>query len=71
MNTDTFEDDLHEARTKLDKLKNQVDTLKSAKENGQNTKTKAYMVSATQKTLGINMDNLSKYHYELENKPSE
>ena len=61
MNTDTFEDDWHEARTKLDKLKGQIETLKTAQDNGQNTKTKAYMVSATQKTLGINMDNLTNY----------
>ena len=61
--TDTFEDDFHEAKTKLDKLKNSLDVLRTAKENGQNIKSKAYMVSATQKTLSINMDNLQAVHY--------
>jgi hypothetical protein len=32
--TDTFEDDFHEAKTKLDKLKNSLDVLRTAKENG-------------------------------------
>ena len=45
--SDNFEDDFHEARTKLDKLKSQIDALRTARDNGQNTKTKAYMVSAT------------------------
>ena len=31
--TDTFEEDFHEAKTKLDKLKNTCDALKTAKEN--------------------------------------
>jgi len=64
--SDNFEKLFSEARGKLDRLHQQLEEYDTARKGGLNTKSKVYMMKATNKVLSVNIKHLEKTSSEMD-----